>query len=51
MALRRMPDARQEEVCIAASSVEAVDMDKLLRKSGFDEFAWETCREPDGRLY
>ena len=39
MALRRMPDARQEAICTAAGSREAADMDKLLRKSGFDEFA------------
>ena len=51
MAIGRMPGARQEELFIAASAVRALDnpfyaaLDKLLRESGFDEFAEETCRE------
>ena len=51
MAIGRMPGERQEELFIAASAVGALDnpfyaaLDKLLRKSGFDEFAEETCRE------
>ena len=51
MAIGRMPGARQGEMFIAASAVGALDnpfyaaLDKLLRKSGFDEFAEETCRE------
>ena len=51
MAIGRMPGARQEELFIATSAVGALDnpfyaaLDKLLRKSGFDEFAEETCRE------
>ena len=51
MAVGRMPGERQEELFIAASAVRALDnpfyaaLDKLLRKSGFDEFAEEACRE------
>ena len=51
MAMGKMPGERQEELFIAASAVGALDnpfyaaLDKLLRKSGFDEFAEETCRE------
>ena len=51
MAIGRMPSDRQKELFIAASAVGALDnpfyaaLDKLLRKSGFDEFAEETCRE------
>ncbi len=51
MAIGKMPGERQEELFIAASAVGALDnpfyaaLDKLLRKSGFDEFAEETCRE------
>ena len=51
MAIGRMPGALQEELFVAASAVGALDnsfyaaLDKLLRKSGFDEFAEETCRE------
>ena len=51
MAIGRMPGERQEELFIASSAVQALDnpfyaaLDKLLRKSGFDEFAEETCRE------
>ena len=51
MAIGRMPGERQEELFIAASAVGALDnpfytaLDDLLRKSGFDEFAEETCRE------
>lgn len=51
MAIGRMPGERQEEMFIAASSVGAlgnpfyVALDKLLRKSGFDEFAEVTCGE------
>jgi len=51
MAIGRMPGERQEELFIAASAVGALDnpfyaaLDKLLRKSGFDEFAEDTCRE------
>ena len=51
MAIGRMPGERQEELFIASSAVGALDnpfyaaLDKLLRKSGFDEFAEETCRE------
>ena len=46
-----MSGARQGEVFIAASAVGALDnpfyaaLDRLLRKSGFDEFAEATCRE------
>jgi transposase len=46
-----MPGERQEGLFIAASAVGALDnpfyaaLDKLLRTSGFDEFAEETCRE------
>ena len=51
MAIGKMPGGRQEELFIAASAVGALDnpfyaaLDKLPRKSGFDEFAEETCRE------
>ena len=51
MAMGRMAGERQEELFIAASAVGALDnpfyaaLDKLLRESGFDEFAEETCRE------
>ena len=51
MAIGRMPGARQEALFVAASAVRALDhpfyaaLDKLLRRSGFDEFAEETCRE------
>ena len=51
MAIGRMPGERQEEFFIAASAVGALDnpfyaaLDKLLRKSGFDKFAEEACRE------
>ncbi len=50
MAIGRMPGARQEELFIAASAVgrwttRSTRLDKLLRESGFDEFAEETCRE------
>jgi len=46
-----MPGERQEELFIVASAVGALDnpfyaaLDKVLRKSGFDEFAEDTCRE------
>ena len=64
MATGKMPCERQEELFIAASAVGAPDnpfyaaLDKLLRKSGFDEFAenWkgkrdaqEASRAVDGR--
>ncbi len=45
-----MPGERQEELSVASSVVGALDnpfyaaLDKLLRKSGFDEFAEEACR-------
>ena len=51
MAMGRMPGERQEELFIAASAVGALDnpfygaLDRRLRRSGFDEFAEETCRE------
>ena len=51
MAMGRMPGERQEEMFVAASAVKALDnpfyaaLDRLLRESGFDEFAEETCRE------
>ena len=51
MAMGGMPGERQEEMFIAAGAVRALDnpfygaLNKLLRKSGFDEFAEETCRE------
>ena len=51
MAMGRMPGARQEELCIAASVVRALDnpfyaaLDKFLRESGFDAFAEGTYRE------
>ena len=51
MAVGRMPGERQEELFIAASAVRALDnpfyaaLDGLLRKSGFDAFAEETCGE------
>ena len=51
MAMGRMPGERQEELFIVASAVGALDnpfyeaLDRLLRRSGFDEFAEETCRE------
>ena len=51
MGMGRMPGERQEELFIAASAVGALDnpfygaLDRRLRRSGFDEFAEETCRE------
>ena len=51
MAIGRMPGEWQEELFIAASAAGALDNpfhgapDRLLRKSGFDDFAEETCRE------
>ena len=51
MAIGKMAGERQEELFIAAGAVGAsgnafyAALDRLLRKSSFDEFAEEACRE------